>query len=103
MSGEVAERTNAHDSKSCNGFTPVRGFESHPLRHKISNGHAVLSRDCSEVADCRRGDRAAEGARLESALSRKGHVGSNPTLSATQLSQPTRGISTLTPNAPTVQ
>ncbi len=30
----------------------------------------------------RRGDRAAEGARLESVLSRKRHVGSNPTLSA---------------------
>ena len=32
--GEVAERSKALDWNSSNIFTGVRGFESHPLRHR---------------------------------------------------------------------
>ena len=34
LNGEVAERSKALDWNSSNIFTGVRGFESHPLRHK---------------------------------------------------------------------
>ena len=34
LNGEVAERSKALDWNSSNIFTGVRGFESHPFRHK---------------------------------------------------------------------
>ena len=33
----MAERLKAHAWKVCIGFKAYRGFESHPLRHKIKN------------------------------------------------------------------
>jgi hypothetical protein len=44
-----------------------------------------LEGNCRKSLSLRRDGRVAEGARLESVFTRKGNVGSNPTLSATHL------------------
>ena len=48
LKGEVAERSKALDWNSSNIFTGVRGFESHPLRHKTvvvrAGSFATMSR-----------------------------------------------------------
>ena len=67
LNGEVAERSKALDWNSSNIFTGVRGFESHPLRHRSTviragsfattnresrqarKGAAAAVRSCAEV------------------------------------------------------
>ena len=73
-SGEVAERSKAHASKAC---VPIgyRGFESHPLRLLPLSGRRTLylaaTTHIVSVTKRRRGARAVEGARLESACTQK--------------------------------
>ena len=57
LKGEVAERSKALDWNSSNIFTGVRGFESHPLRHK-----SLVVRAGPEATTSRQPRQARKGA-----------------------------------------
>jgi hypothetical protein len=67
--GEVAERSKALDWNSSNIFTGVRGFESHPLRHRLTRRTMVarIGFSATTSRESRQGRKAAAAAAMSGA------------------------------------